>query len=205
MELKNQANSIFHEKTFSMKDSFTEKNRTKISKQLEKNLSKEYLSIRRGAGGCKLTYIEGWVVIDLANKIFGFDGWSSEIRDFTQEYISSTEAGINVGFSCCCRVTLKNGIYREDVGFGASENMKSMLLAIEKAKKTAATDALKRALRQFGNALGNCCYDKKFLLEIEKTNQQNGNAKNSRLLKRSDFEETIDSISADINWTDSVS
>ncbi len=36
-------------------------------------------------------------------------------------------------------------------------------MALEKAKKEAVTDAIKRSLRIFGNSLGNCMYDKDFL------------------------------------------
>ena len=36
----------------------------------------------------------------------------------------------------------------------------------EKAKKEGTTDGLKRALRSFGNVLGNCLYDKDYLAKI---------------------------------------
>ena len=36
-------------------------------------------------------------------------------------------------------------------------------LSIEKARKEAVTDALKRALKSFGNVLGNCLNDKEYL------------------------------------------
>lgn len=38
--------------------------------------------------------------------------------------------------------------------------------AYEKARKEAVTDAMKRALRMFGNRLGNCAYDKAFLRHV---------------------------------------
>jgi DNA repair and recombination protein RAD52 len=41
-------------------------------------------------------------------------------------------------------------------------------MAFEKAKKEGTTDALKRALRNFGNVLGNCVYDKDFLAKVTK-------------------------------------
>lgn len=68
----------------------------------------------------------------------------------------------NVGVSSIVRVTLRDGTYHEDCGYGNVENMKSKAQAIEKAKKEAVTDANKRALRTFGRLLGNCLYDKKF-------------------------------------------
>ena len=42
---------------------------------------------------------------------------------------------------------LKDGTYHEDVGYGISEGMRSKALSIEKARKEAVTDGLKRALR----------------------------------------------------------
>ncbi len=58
---------------------------------------------------------------------------------------------------------LKDGAFHEDVGYGVSEGMRSKALSIEKARKEAVTDGLKRALKSFGNALGNCINDKEYL------------------------------------------
>ena len=68
--------------------------------------------------------------------------------------------------SIIVRVTLRDGTYHEDVGYGHIENAKGKAAAFEKAKKEAATDALKRALRTFGNVLGNCLYDKDYLRRV---------------------------------------
>ena len=47
-----------------------------------------------------------------------------------------------------------------------------------KAKKEAVTDATKRALRCFGNRLGNCMYDKSFLRSLQ--NSRSGSAHTMR-------------------------
>ena len=39
-------------------------------------------------------------------------------------------------------------------------------MGFEKTKKEATTDALKRALRNFGNVLGNCIYDKDYISKV---------------------------------------
>jgi len=66
-------------------------------------------------------------------------------------------------------ISTKHSIYPlKDVGYGHIENCKGKAAAFEKAKKEAATDALKRALRNFGNVLGNCLYDKDYLSRITK-------------------------------------
>lgn len=45
-----------------------------IGDLLAKRLGPEFLSTRTGGGNSKLTYIEGWRVLELANQIFGWDG-----------------------------------------------------------------------------------------------------------------------------------
>ena len=56
----------------------------------------------------------------------------------------------------------------QDIGYGHIENCKGKAAAFEKAKKEGTTDALKRALRNFGNILGNCIYDKDYLARVTK-------------------------------------
>jgi DNA repair and recombination protein RAD52 len=43
-------------------------------------------------------------------------------------------------------------------------------IAIENAKKEAVSDARKRCLRVFGNALGNCIYDKEHIKKVSEGN-----------------------------------
>ncbi|KAL9127607.1 MAG: hypothetical protein Q9217_003541 [Psora testacea] len=56
----------------------------------------------------------------------------------------------------------------KDIGYGHIENCKGKAPAFEKAKKEGTTDALKRALRNFGNLLGNCVYDKDYVARVTK-------------------------------------
>lgn len=59
-----------------------------LQANLNRQLGPEYLSQRPGpAGGPKLTYAEGWKIINLANEIFGFDGWSSSIINLTVDFV----------------------------------------------------------------------------------------------------------------------
>jgi len=48
-----------------------------------------------------------------------------------------------------------------------AENVRTKGAAMDKARKEAVTDATKRALRLFGNHLGNCCYDKEYLRAVK--------------------------------------
>ncbi|KAG9104865.1 DNA repair protein rad52 [Ceratobasidium sp. 370] len=139
--------------------------------KLNRKLGPEFLSQRPGpGGGPKLTYAEGWKIINLANEVFGFNGWSSSVLSITTDYIDYNEntQRYNVGVSAVIRVTLRDGAFHEDVGFGALENAKGKGMALDKCKKEAVTDGIKRTLRNFGNVLGNCLYDKQYVSEIIK-------------------------------------
>ena len=114
-------------------------------------------------------YLAAEKVINLANEVFGFNGWSSEIKNVQIDFVDESTSGkITLGLSVISRVTLRDGAFHEDVGYGHIENCKGKAAAFEKAKKEAATDAMKRALRNFGNVLGNCLYDKDYLARVTK-------------------------------------
>ncbi|SCV74366.1 BQ2448_6798 [Microbotryum intermedium] len=139
-------------------------------RMLNKTLGPEFISNRSGPSGSKLTYIEGWKVINLANEIFGFNGWYSSVKELTVDYIDFVEKTerYNVSASAIIHVRMPDGAYHEDVGCGSAENQKTKSIALEKAKKEAVTDGTKRALRNFGKVMGNCMYDKHYIAEIEK-------------------------------------
>jgi DNA repair and recombination protein RAD52 len=141
-----------------------------LASRLEKQLGPEYISTRPGAGGGKVHYLAAEKVINLANEVFGFNGWSSSIQNVQIDFVdeNTTNGKITLGLSTIVRVTLRDGTYHEDIGYGHIENCKGKAAAFEKAKKEAATDAMKRALRNFGNVLGNCLYDKDYLGKVTK-------------------------------------
>ena len=87
-----------------------------------------------------------------------------------------------VGTSAIVRVQLKDGAFHEDIGYGVSEGMRSKALSIEKARKEAVTDALKRALKSFGNILGNCLADKDYVRYVGSLNKTNTNFQNEEML-----------------------
>ena len=76
-----------------------------------------------------------------------------------------------MGFSAIVRVTLKDGTFHEDVGFGDCQ-MRNLSQCFENAMKSAVTDARKRALRVFGAGMGNSVYDKKNLALAMKRKRQ---------------------------------
>ncbi len=135
---------------------------------LNRSLGPEFIAQRPAPGGGKVPYIEGWQAIKLANDIFGFNGWNSEIKNVQVDYMDDKNGRYDLGLSVTVRVTLKDGTFHEDIGYGHFENSRSKYQAFEKAKKEATTDAMKRALRWFGNALGNCVYNKTYIKEVQK-------------------------------------
>ncbi|KAI7905118.1 uncharacterized protein BX663DRAFT_501825 [Cokeromyces recurvatus] len=147
---------------------YTEEEYQQISMKLRRSLGPEWLAQRGGPNG-RLTYIEGHTAINLANEIFGFNGWTSEIKETVVDFVDVNDNGkISLGVSVTIRITLRDGTFHDDIGYGASENARSKAAAFDKAKKQAVTDATKRALRNFGNALGNCLYDKIYVSNIGK-------------------------------------
>nr|CAA51021.1 rad22 [Schizosaccharomyces pombe] len=141
-----------------------------LQSSLSRKLGPEYVSRRSGPGGFSVSYIESWKAIELANEIFGFNGWSSSIRSINVEFMDENKENgrISLGLSVIVRVTIKDGAYHEDIGYGSIDNCRGKASAFEKCKKEGTTDALKRALRNFGNSLGNCMYDKYYLREVGK-------------------------------------
>ena len=113
---------------------------------LNQKLGPEYMSDRAGPGGKKVQYIEGWRAVETANQVLGFNGWSSQIISQTVDFIDQDATGLkfSVGVCSTIRITLKDGSYREDVGYGMSENNKSRGMALENARKSSVTDGIKR-------------------------------------------------------------
>lgn len=148
---------------------FTEEEEKQIQNKLDKVLGPEYVSFRPGGGGQNVSYIEGWKALNLANEIFGFNGWLSELVSVQVDFMDSHGSGrVSLGLSIVVRITIKDGTYHEDIGYGFIENAKNKAMAFEKCKKEAFTDGLKRCLRCFGNVLGNCLYDRSIIAKMQK-------------------------------------
>ncbi|KAM5531612.1 hypothetical protein V8D89_014727 [Ganoderma adspersum] len=163
-----------------------------LQAKLDKRLGPEYISQRPGpGGGPKLTYAEGWKIINLANEVFGFNGWSSSVVSITIDFVDFNEESrrFNVGVTAIVRVTLRDGVFHEDVGYGLLENSKSKGAALDKCKKEAVTDGVKRSLRNFGNLLGNCLYDKAYTQEVVKIKVPPPKFDRTDLHRRPEFDE----------------
>ena len=58
---------------------FSPDEKKRIGQALTCKLGVDKLAQRRGPGGSKVTYLEGWQATELANQVFGYNGWRSKI------------------------------------------------------------------------------------------------------------------------------
>ena len=119
----------------------------------------------RPKGNITLSYLEGFDIIETANKIFGYGNWNYTITKLDQV---SQELNANQNHVICYKAIINITVYdahhsknvsREDVGFGTGI-AKTLADAHENGAKEAVTDGIKRTLRSFGNQFGNSLYDK---------------------------------------------
>jgi DNA repair and recombination protein RAD52 len=130
---------------------FTDKQNQVLAYELDSSRIKS-----RSKGNVSLSYLEGFDVIETANKIFGYGNWSYNISTLEQV---SQEQNHNQNNVVCYKAVIQIRVYdlqhsknvtREDVGFGIGI-AKTLADAHEGGAKEAVTDAIKRTLRSFGN------------------------------------------------------
>lgn len=113
-------------------------------------------------------YVDGLHVIREANRIFGFNGWSYRVTRLTETHGGIVTLQGNNGpyeqYRCswmCSVLVTVDGVEREGTAVGMGNGKpQSVGDVIESAVKEAETDALKRALRTFGNTFGLALYEK---------------------------------------------
>ena len=133
-----------------------------VTQALGQPLDPALVSQRKGRGGRTFDYLEGHVVIDQANRIFGFGGWGYElVGDVTLRRIETVdtktgEVTVSQAYSAPVRVTVAGAPPRTDIGFHAVTD--DTADGHETAIKGAVTDGMKRALRSFGDRFGNGLY-----------------------------------------------
>jgi DNA repair and recombination protein RAD52 len=139
---------------------FNDKQKQVLAYKLESSRIKS-----RSKGNVSLSYLEGFDVIETANRIFGYGNWDYSISKLEQV---SQEMNHNQNNVVCYKAVIQitvhdlqhsKSVTREDVGFGTGI-AKTLADAHEGSAKEAVTDAIKRTLRSFGNQFGNSLYDK---------------------------------------------
>ena len=133
------------------------------NKLLDESLPGDWVKTRKQAG-LTLSYVEGWRMIEQANYMFGFDGWSREtiiinmLGQYQCEIGATKKQGWNVSYMAKVRIEA-GGVVREGTGVGHGIDVNAGQ-AHESAIKEAETDAMKRALTTFGHRFGLALYDK---------------------------------------------
>ena len=144
--------------------------REQQEEKLGHKLDASRIERRKGTSGKTFSYLEGWEVIETANAIFGFFGWSRETVAMEPLHApalitdpDSPEKGkVVAAYYAKVKITLwidGHAIVREGSG-GARGFAKTAGEAMENALKAAETDATKRALVTFGDQFGLTLYDK---------------------------------------------
>ena len=93
-----------------------------VTQALSQPLDPALASQRKGRGGRTFDYLEGHVVIDQANHIFGYGGWGYElVGDVTLRRIETVdsqtgEVTVSQGYSAPVRVTVAGALPRTDTG-----------------------------------------------------------------------------------------
>ncbi|MCY3696660.1 MAG: RAD52 family DNA repair protein, partial [Chloroflexi bacterium] len=134
----------------------------RVTEALAQPLDPQLVSQRKGRGGRMFDYVEGHTAIDQANRIFGFGGWGYElVGDVTLHRIEQTdsrtgEVTSTAACSAVVKVSVPGAPARTDVGFQPVTDESAE--GHETAYKGCVTDALKRALRSFGDRFGNGLY-----------------------------------------------
>jgi hypothetical protein len=131
-------------------------------------LNRAHLSSREQGRG-SVSYLKSWVVLNEANRIFGFDGWQRQtlscscVSQSERLIGESKRPGWGVTYIARVRITVSAGAHGPLIreGTGAGHGIDTDLgLAHESAIKEAETNAMKRALVTFGNPFGLALYDK---------------------------------------------
>ncbi len=140
-------------------------------------LDSSRIKSRSKGNNIMLSYLEGFDILETANKIFGFGNWSYSIAKLEQVSQEQNQNQNNViCYKAIVNVTVHDlthskSVTREDVGFGTGI-AKTLADAHESGAKEAVTDAIKRAFRTFGNQFGNSLYDKSRQHQSQTPNMQ---------------------------------
>ena len=105
-------------------------------RELEKPLDRAHVA-KREKGGQQLSYVEGWHVIAEANRIFGFDGWSSETTEIKCVAEREREIGAQKkpGWSVSYIAKVKVVAFAGDTIVTHSRHYDALLKALEEIQK----------------------------------------------------------------------
>lgn len=102
----------------------------------------------RSGGRVYMNSISTSVILRLANEVFGFNGWSSEILECVSTYEDFDEANSEYSMkqNARVRITLLDGTSIAAEGIGESLNMPHKYMCLGNSKKMAITNGLRNAI-----------------------------------------------------------
>jgi hypothetical protein len=81
---------------------FTLEEKKRIGEALTRKLGSDKLAQRQGPGGSKVTYLEGWRSTELANEVFGYNGWRCTILSLRLDSMEVKQDSSNGKKYICC-------------------------------------------------------------------------------------------------------
>jgi DNA recombination protein Rad52 len=158
---------------------------------LNKRLDRALIKSKQGK-----SYIEGFVAINTANRIFGYGSWSHRVDEHW-----TVETDGNVLYCALVTITViaPNGTRSTHQDLGSSvaarskETSKISIESHETAIKGAVTDALKRALRAYGEQWANNLYDKDYMRNREEEER----VAREELVKRDKYAKAVMALEAE--------
>jgi DNA recombination protein Rad52 len=140
---------------------------TTMQERLAAPLDAGRVKQREGGNGRSLSFLETHDVIRTANDIFGFGQWGHKIVELRQIGAATVhnrdqKAGWHVGYVCIVELTVQGFVPVSGIGYGDAVEYResASVTAHELAAKEAESDALKRALKNYGDQFGLALYDK---------------------------------------------
>ncbi|KAK6463650.1 hypothetical protein DFJ63DRAFT_335172 [Scheffersomyces coipomensis] len=103
---------------------------------------------RRKTGTSSLFSFRASLIFALANECFGYNGWSSRVIEcgMTFSDFDETNGKFSASYSALVRVTLGDGTYVDEYGYGDGKNLPYKYMCYSVATKQAITDAKKNAI-----------------------------------------------------------
>ncbi|KAG7661959.1 RAD59 [[Candida] subhashii] len=112
-------------------------------------------SLRYGSGRRRenLVGLSSSIFYKLANEVFGFNGWCSNILSCEMLDCNFNQETSTYSAKCLAhvRIILKDGTYRDEYGMGQATNLPSKPMCYNKCRKQAITDGNKNAILSLRN------------------------------------------------------
>lgn len=133
-----------------------------VRQELDSKIPRDVISQREGGGRSKLSYLEGWYVIDRLNKVLGQGAWSYQVEEMRLVHEGQVQDKFVAHYIAKVRLevpALGHCIF-SDYGYGDGQDKYNPGKAHELATKEAVTDAVKRCAKNLGMSMGLALYDK---------------------------------------------